>query len=1083
MAIFLLPRYFALRTKIVTRCKLLSPALVSLPLALAALVFGEPAGPGAGKEAPIDYSRDILPILANNCFTCHGPADKKAGLRLDQRDHAVKPTRSGVIPIQPGKSAKSELVRRILAEDETERMPPVKAKKTLTAADKELLKKWIDQGAPYKVHWAFVKPTRPPLPEVKDKAWVKNEIDAFILAKLEQAGLKPSPRADKTTLIRRLALDLRGLPPSLAEVEEFLADQAPDAYEKLVDRMLASPRYGEKMALLWLDLARFGDTSGFEIDSTRQMWLWRDWVIHAFNKNMPFDQFTIEQLAGDLLPNPTPEQKTASGFNRNNRFNEENGSDPEEFLIRYNVDRTNTLGQVWLGMTLGCAECHSHKYDPISHKEYYQLYAYFSGIKEPVGTGLHNQPLPPLLKFPSPQQAKTLEKLQKDQAEMHKVIGKHLAQVTYKDLLEGKPEAVMPMTKAQDVIWFDDEPPPGAILDAQGAVGWKWDSAPKHPVYSGKRSMVRTGPGVSQHFFTGALNPIYINPEDKLFVYVYLDPKDPPKSIMLQYNDGTWEHRLYWGEDKCFLVGTPNSPQHLAAGPLPKPGQWARLEIEADKLNLPPDARVHGMAFAQFDGTAYYDKPGVHTLFTPDDRYLTSISLWEPRAKANNKLPDDVRDALKVEPDKRKPEQKTKILHHYLRNVYAETRETFEPLEKELDRINKKHKETEDAVPHTLISEEMPQPRPAYVLLRGDFLKKGEKVDRAVPTIFPSLPQGQPNNRLGLAQWLVQPDHPLTARVAVNRFWAQLFGTGLIKTIGDFGTQGEYPSHPELLDWLATEFMAPSVGPARRAGPVRLGKPDLPGEGEVRGWNVKHILKKIALSNTYQQSSTFTTGPVSKVDPNNRLLSRAPRFRLAAEEIRDSALAISGLLSAKIGGPSVMPYQPPDFYKGKYEVWTWTPSQGDDQYRRGLYTFWRRTTLHPMFAVFDAPSRAECSVARSRTNTPLQALVTLNDPTFVEAARVFAQKVLMEAPTDLEARLTFAFRTALARRPAAAELGVLKARYEKTLPRYQADRDAASKLVHVGNYPRLANLDVAEHAAWTSVCNILLNLDESITRE
>lgn len=1041
------------------RRKLFPLILFPIALAFAGPIHGQSAeSKNAGKETAIDFSREILPILANNCFSCHGPAAQKAGLRLDQRDHAIKPTRSKATPIQPGKSAESELIRRIFSTDDAERMPPAKTKKTLTAGEKELLKKWIDQGASYKAHWAFIKPERPAAPGVKDRAWVKNEIDAFILARLEQAGLKPSPRADKTTLIRRLSLDLRGVPPSLAEVDEFLADLAPDAYAKLVDRMLASPRYGEKMALLWLDLARFGDTSGYENDSSRQMWKWRDWVIGAFNQNMPFDQFTIEQLAGDLLPRATVEQKVASGFNRNTRFNEENGSDPEEFVIQYNVDRTNTLGQVWLGMTLGCAECHSHKYDPISHKEYYQLFAYFTGIKEPHVTGLHNVPLPPILRFPSPEQAKTLAKLEQDQVTLKSRIDGHLAKVTYKDPLGGEPDTVMPMSKPQDAIWFDDAPPPGARPEGH----WQWD---QKFVHGGKHSMVRIGKGLHQHSFTGATKPLYVNAGDKLFAYVYLDPKDPPKSIMLQFHDGTWEHRAYWGEDKCVLAGTPNGPQHFSAGPLPPTGKWVRLEIEAEKLNLQADALVHGMAFTQFDGTAYYDQPGISSVFPADDRHLTSVRLWEPRARANSKLPADLKAALRVAPDKRSEEQKTKILHYYLRNVYVATRETFAPLEKNLSQVNKKLKETEDAIPYTMISEEMSEPRPAYVLLRGDFLKKGEKVSRGVPSVFPPLPAGAPNNRLGLARWLVQPDHPLTARVAVNRFWAQLFGTGLVKTIGDFGTQGEYPSHPELLDWLALEFISAESPRTAVRGPAR--------------WNVKALLKTMVLSNTYQQSSAVAEGPASKVDPNNRLLSRAPRFRLSAEEIRDSALAISGLLSDKIGGPSVMPYQPADFYKGKNEGWPWASSKGDDQYRRGMYTFWRRTTLHPMFAIFDAPSREECNVARSRTNTPLQALVTLNNPTFVEAARVFAQKV-MAAPGD---RFTFAFRTAVARSPTPAELHLLMAHYEKNLRRYQANKDAAAKLVEVGLSPRPKNLDVAEHAAWTSVCNILLNLDEAIMRE
>lgn len=1040
---------------IVITSKLTRLILAALVLAFAAPAHGEPT---AGNGPPVDYRRDILPILANNCFTCHGPAEQKADLRLDQREHALKPTRSKATPILPGKSSESELIRRIYADDDAKRMPPLRTKKTLNLAEKEMLRKWIDQGASYKAHWAFVKPNRPSLPEVKDMAWGSNEIDAFILAPLEQAGLKPSGRADKTTLIRRLSLDLRGVPPSLAEVDQFLADQAPDAYAKLVDRMLASPRYGEKMALLWLDLARFGDTSGYENDSSRQMWVWRDWVINAFTKNMPFDQFTIEQLAGDLLPNATPDQKIASGFNRNTRFNEENGSDPEEFVIRYNVDRTNTLGQVWLGLTLGCAECHSHKYDPISHKEYYQLFAYFTGIKEPHKTGLHNVPLEPIIKFPSVEQAKLVAKLEQGQAAVHKTIDAHLAKLTYKDPVEGHGDAAKSMSDPHDLIWLDDALPAGARPEGN----WQWDD---RIIHRGKHSMVRMGKGLHQHSFIGATKPLYVNAGDRLFTYVYLDPKNPPKSIMLQFHDGTWEHRAYWGEDKCVLAGTPNGPQHFLAGPLPSPGTWTRLEIEADKLGLLPDTLVNGMAFTQFDGAAYYDQPGISSSFPADNRHLTSIRHWEPRAKANGKLPAALKDALKVAADKRSADQKTTILHHYLRNVYAPTRATFGPLETELGQITKRLKEIEDAIAYTMISEEMPQPRPAYVLLRGDFLKKGERVERAVPSFFPPLPNDAPNNRLGLARWLVQPDHPLTARVAVNRLWAQMFGTGLVKTIGDFGTQGEFPSHPELLDWLALEFSAP-----------------LPGRGEgpgVRSWDVKRILRTIALSSTYQQSSVITPGLASKLDPNNRLLARAPRFRLPAEEIRDSALAISGLLCDKIGGRSVMPYQPSDFYKGKNEAWPWAPSKGDDQHRRGMYTFWRRTTLHPMFAIFDAPSREECSVARSRTNTPLQALVTLNDPTFVEAARVFAQKV-MEAPGD---RVRFAFRTATARDPSPAELQLLQTHFEKNLHRYQANQDAAAKLVAVGSSPRPMNLDVAEHAAWTSVCGILLNLDEVVVRE
>jgi hypothetical protein len=585
----------------------------------------------------LDYSRDILPILAENCFSCHGPANQKSGLRLDLRALAIRPARSGFIPIAPGRANDSELVRRILAAKETERMPPVASKKSLTAAQKELLQRWIDEGAAYKEHWAFVKPVRPPLPKVHDQAWALNEIDAFILDRLEKAGLKPSPRADKTTLIRRLSFDLRGLPPSLAEIDALLADQGPDAYARLVDRMLASPHYGEKMALIWLDLARFGDTSGFHFDSTRQMWLWRDWVINAFNANMPYDRFTIEQIAGDLLPANSEKdddlsRKIASGFNRNTRFNEEGGVDPEEFVIRYNIDRTNTLGQVWLGLTLGCAECHSHKYDPISQKEYYQLFAYFTGIKEPMVSANHNQPLPPLLKVPSAEQTAKLKGLRDELAQLQREIATEAAKVRYRDPLANDPDAAKPLTQPEDVIWLDDAAPPGAKLAGDGATPWQWGTFPAHPVYSGKRSMVRSGPGLHSHHFTDALNPVRILPEDKLFAYAWLEPRDAPRSIQLQFHDGTWLHRAYWGEDLCYGSGTPDGSSHLFAGPLPPLGRWTRLEVDAAKLGLEPGAKIDGMAFTQFGGTVYYDKVGVRTKYPPDERVQTSQLIWEPRS-------------------------------------------------------------------------------------------------------------------------------------------------------------------------------------------------------------------------------------------------------------------------------------------------------------------------------------------------------------------------------------------------------------------------------------------------------------------
>ncbi|MBM3997848.1 MAG: DUF1553 domain-containing protein, partial [Planctomycetes bacterium] len=632
---------------------------------------------------------------------------------------------------------------------------------------------------------------------------------------------------------------------------------------------------------------RFGDTSGYHMDSTRQMWLWRDWVIDAFNRNMPFNQFTIEQLAGDLLPNATVANRIASGFNRNTRFNEEGGVDPEEYVIRYNIDRTNTLGQAWLGLTLGCAECHSHKYDPITHREYYQLFAFFTGIKEPMisGPAAHGKPLPPLLRAPTAEQAKEIAGYRKTLTRVDEALAKQIAALGYVDPL------------------------------AEKAI-----------------------------------------------------PRDIPGELI------------------------------------------ARSQL-----------------------------------------------AWEATKAAHEKLPASVRDILRIDRAKRDDGQQRLLREFYLRKVNAIGREKLESLDQDADELNEKIRDVEAAMPHTLISEEMPNPRPAFVLIRGDFLTKGEKVDRGVPSAFGPMPKDVPLNRLGLARWLVRSDHPLTARVAVNRLWAQMFGHGIVRSVGDFGTQGEFPSHRELLDWLANEFVA-------------------------SGWNVKHMMRTIALSATYRQSSNFTPG-AERVDPQNRLLARMPRFRLTAEEMRDSALASAGVLNRKIGGPSFMPYQPPDYYKNKNEDWPWSPSAGDDQYRRGLYAFWRRTALHPMFAILDAPNREECSVARPRTNTALQALVTLNDPTFMESARVLAQRVLTQGPRTDDDRLAFAFRSVTSRAPVAEELRVVRAQLKKHRDRYRLKTMEASSLVNVGQYPRDVTLDVSELAAWTALANVLLNLDEVLMRE
>lgn len=1175
---------------------------------------------GLGAAEPIDFNRDIRPILADKCLTCHGPdpAKRQAELRLDLRERAIASLPSGTIAIVPGKPDASELVRRIEA-SEDERMPPTSFNKSLTSEEKTALTRWIAQGADYAGHWSFERVHRPSPPSVTRREWVRNEIDRFILVRLEKEGLRPSVEADRPTLIRRLHLDLLGLPPTVEQVDAFVRDHRPDAYERLVDSILSSPRFGEKMAQQWLDLARFGDTNGFHYDSTRTMWLWRDYVIASFNSNKPFDRFTIEQLAGDLLPNPTQEQLIASGFNRNTRFNEEGGADPAEFVIRYAVDRTNTLGQVWMGLTLGCAECHSHKYDPISHKEYYQLFAFFNSLEEPQVSGNHGQTLPPLLKVASKKAREEIARTQARVAELEGRVKTLLAQTAYKDPVEANAPASAPREEfvwledgfprgaatvgsadwrgaptpvksgkaslrragkgqhqiafanaeqklradagdrifahvwldpkdppaqimlqfnltghangwqrrvhwgpskirfgkkkvesthlgnlpkagewvrlefdAQqaglgrgsvihglaitqfdgaayydaigissslpqapvDVAWIDDEPPAGAKLSADGSPGWNWVSRPQAPVFSGQRSMKRQGPGLHQHFFLDAA-PLALQPGDQLFAYVWLDPKDPPSTIMLQWNDGGWDHRAYWGADKGFNAGSEDSVAHRRLGDLPIKGQWVRLEVPLDKVGLTPSSKLQGMAFTQVDGTAYFDRAGVRTWAPPDERRTKSQRIWEGFASGDESVPKDVRDAVQKAVDKRSPSEKALVRDYFVRYVWSGSREAFGSLNKELAATSKSLADLEAAVPHTLISKEMEKPRDAFVLIRGDFQQPGEKVARDVPAVFPRMHPRLEKNRLGLAKWLMSPDHPLTARVAVNRFWSQFFGVGLVKSLGDFGSQGEYPSHPELLDWLADEFVS-------------------------SGWDVKRILKTMVTSATYRQSSAGTS---PEHDPYNRLLSRMPRFRLSAEEIRDNALAVAGLLSDQVGGPSVMPYQPADFYKGKNENWPWTISQGPDLYRRGLYTFWRRTSPYPSFAIFDAPSREECSVCRPRTNTPLQALVTLNDPSYIEAARVLAQRTLLEPVKDDHERLEILFKKTLARSPSPAERLVLEKLWREQRARFESRSGDAAELAKIGSYPRPDKLNPIDHAAWTTVANAILNLDETITRE
>lgn len=824
----------------------------------------------------ISFNRDIRPILSENCYYCHGPDEKnrEADLRLDIREQAI-----AAKAIVPGKSMESELIARIFTQDEDEIMPPPKAHKTITDAQKDLLKRWIEEGAVYENHWAFVAPQRPEVPSVKSKAAAfGNSIDAFILQQLEQHDAQLSAPADPATLIRRVTLDLTGLPPATAEVQAFVKNCRnsdgsttiqKDAYEALVDRLLASPAYAEHMASTWLDYARYADSHGFQSDSSRVMWPWRDWVIRTFQENKPFDQFTIEQLAGDLLPQPTNAQLVATGFHRNHRLNGEGGLIPEEWHVENVIDRTDTTGATWLGLTLGCARCHDHKYDPISQKEFYQMFAFFNNINE-TGT----------------------------------------------------------------------------------AIG------PKN----------RSG---------GNFDPV-------------------------------------------IRVGTPEQLKRSK-------------ELEAKIASITADLAKSGKAIAK------------------------AQSDWEKNAHVHSQTPKDIKSIIAIEAKKRNKKQIDQLSQYFRKNVDHPGKQK----ETELAEAQKELAQLDQQTPVTMIMEELPKPRPAHILHRGQYTDKGEEVFANTPAALPPLPAQAPRNRLTLAKWIVSPQNPLTARVWVNRQWERFFGIGIVKTSENFGMQSEPPSHPELLDWLATEFVR-------------------------SGWDMKAMQKRMVMSATYRQSSNLKGLPATLLenDPYNRLLARAPRMRLPAEAVRDQALAISGLLDRKIGGPSVRPYMP----KG---VWDETSVYGDLRnyqhdpkgglYRRTLYTIRKRTAAPPTMLLFDSPTREICTVKRSNTNTPLQALSLLNEVTFVETARVFAQRMIKEGGGNASKRLSWGFEQATQREPKAEELAVLEKSFARHLATYRAAPQEAAKLIDAGDAP-IATVDPIELAAYTVCANVILNLDEVIMR-
>ncbi len=1033
--------------------------MTSLVLLLFSLAAATTA---AAAEKPVDFNRDIRPLLSDNCFHCHGPdeARRMVGLRLDTREGAFAPRPKGA-PIVPGHPDQSLLIQRITNEKKAFLMPPVSSGFALNPAQIALLKRWIAEGAKWEEHWAYRAPVRPQPPQVSRASGPRNPIDQFILARLDKEGLKPAREAPRETLIRRLSFDLTGLPPSPAAVRAFLADRSPDAYEKLVDRLLASPQYGERMAMQWLDLARYADTHGFHIDSGRDMWPWRDWLISAFNRNLPFDQFTLWQLAGDLLPEATREQQVATGFNRNHMINFEGGAIPEEYQNEYVVDRVDTTSNVWMGMTMGCARCHDHKYDPIRQKDFYRFAAFFNTISE-EGLDGRTGNAKPFLPLPDEAQQAELDRIESElltrgAALDDDLIG-YLETFWEKNVSDKEPQSPTEGLSA----WYELD---GSLSDLSGHFRHGrlvkgdliFNNGPVRRALSLDGNTVIRFPAsaldTSKPFSIAFWLRVGRNPGQTIlrqgsgFQISLLKPKTLPglkrgHPIEVRFRDSKGREQVLRTPGFELLQGRT---QHVVLS-----------RDSSGDLRILLDG-THEILRAPLD-SASTDSPIDLLAGTVDD-----LRFYERALDANDAEQLAVNypaEVLLATPGKRSREQFGQLRHYFLTHAAgAELREAYQAW-----RAAEKYKnELEAKIPTVMVMDTAEKPRDTYVLARGDYSQKKEKVDPGTPSFLPALPAGEPPNRLTLARWLVSPEHPLTARVAVNRYWQMYFGHGIVKTSEDFGSQGEPPVHAELLDWLATEFVR-------------------------NGWDIKALQRLIVTSAAYRQESKVTPALLER-DPENRLLARGPRFRLPAEMVRDNALAVSGLLAGKIGGPSVLPYQPPGLWEElafgeNFSFQEYEQDHGEKLHRRSMYTFWKRTAPPASLSTFDAPDREKCTARRPVTNTPLQALVTLNDPTYVEASRHLAARVLSapDAKTD-DQRLREAFRMVTAREPQRRELTILRDALHAQIREYQRHPESAAKLLSVGEAPAESAASKPVLAAWTNVCTVLLNLDEAITKE
>ena len=1022
---------------------------------LGLLTVGAQLCPAAAPDR-LDFNRDVRPILSDTCFKCHGPdaSKREAELSLNTRKSAITARDSGPA-IVPGKPDESEAVRRVFSSGD-DRMPPPDSGLTLSSQQQETIRRWIEQGAEYQQHWSLTAPKTPPLPEVSAKDWCRSGIDNFVLKRLQQEGLEPSPPAEKETLIRRVTLDLTGLPPTLSEVDAFLADGSPDAYEKLVDRLLDSPHFGERMAQVWLDAARYADTSGYQADWERHMWPWRDWVVRAYNDNMPFDRFTIEQIAGDMLPDATLDQRLATGFNRNHRINDEGGIIPEEYAVEYVVDRVDTTSTVWLGLTIGCARCHDHKYDPITQKEFYQLYAYFNNVAEKGQDGRAGFAAP-FIRVARPEDSKEIERLERDAAELEAQLAAETPESTNRQV-EWEAQVRRYRESNATSIWSTAE-----IMDADA-----------------------TGGPILQVLDDESVVAQNISPDKTAYELVLKTSVPGVTALRLDVltDESLPDGRLGRG-DGNFILSEFEAEITSSADAKPRMLKFASAAADYSQTGHPIAHAVDGKPATGWSVDGDLLRGARTAVFTLSDPIAEQDSTIKVRLKQGGKqkqqtigrlkllvtsapspqieplelVPADILTIVGLAPAARS-QQQARELAEYFRSVDPQRKQ----LREQIIAVRRQALNVTAAGIPVMVMQEMPRRRDTYVLRRGQYDQpdKKQQVGPGIPVALVANSSAQPQDRLEFARWLVSAENPLTARVAVNRYWQMYFGAGLVKTSEDFGSQGEPPSHPELLDYLATEFIR-------------------------SGWDVKAMQKLIVTSATYRQSSKISAALLER-DPENRLLARGPRLRLDAHAIRDNALAVSGLLVKQLGGAPVKPYQPAGLWEelsfnNKTTVDSYQQDTGDKLYRRSLYTFWKRTAPSPSMVIFDAAGREACSVRLGRTNTPLQALNLLNDVTYVEAARALAERMMHEGGASPADRISHGWRLTMARRPAQAELATLLRGLDSYLAKYHSDPAAAQSLVTFGESPRDAQLDPPEHAAYTAVGNVLLNLDETVTKE